>query len=146
MFAGKVGEGKRMMEIHNIKCMDYMRSIPSNHFDIAVVDPPYGHGKSSIKTGNTKSRMATSAHLKAYDNSAPPSREYFKELKRVSKNQIIWGANHFAGLFDSSSQGWIVWNKHMKGDMSDCELAYTSFDRASKLFDYVWCGIHQGTN
>ena len=74
-----------------------------------------------------------------------PSPEYFKELIRVSKNQIIWGGNYFADLLETS-QGWIVWDKQLPEGVSyaDCELAYTSYDRAIRKFVYQWSGMLQG--
>lgn len=132
------------VELLNVDCMDYMCGLENNAFDLAIVDPPYGHGNNSIKTGNTKSNIANSGKLKAYNNDKPPSRSYFKELKRVSKNQIIWGANHFAGAFHSSSSAWLVWDKQTTGSYADCELAYSSFGTVCKRFNYVWNGMHQG--
>ena len=72
--------------------------------------------------------------------------EYFKELFRVSRNQIIWGGNYFAVEIGRDSQGWIVWDKQHAADrtFADCELAWTSFDRASRIFRYMWDGMLQG--
>jgi len=134
-----------MIELHNIDCMEYMRGLADNAFELAIVDPPYGHGNNLIVKGNTRSKIATAGQFKAYDNSKSPDREYFDELMRVSKNQVIWGANHFAGKFDSSGSAWIVWDKHTTGDFSDCELAYSSFGTACRKFDYMWNGMHQGS-
>jgi len=131
--------------ILNIDCMEYMRSVPDNYFDLAIADPPYGHGNNLIVKGSTRSKIATAGQFKPYDNSKSPDREYFIELTRVSKNQIIWGANHFAGKFDSSGSAWLVWDKHTTGDFSDCELAFSSFGTACRKFDYMWNGMHQGS-
>jgi len=125
--------------------MEYMKSCADNSFDLAIVDPPYGHGNNLIVKGNTRSKIATAGQFKPYDNSKSPDREYFIELMRVSKNQIIWGANHFAGKFDSSSSAWLVWDKHTTGDFADCELAFSSFGTACRKFDYMWNGMHQGS-
>ena len=122
-----------------------MKGLQDNAFALAIVDPPYGHGNNLIVKGNTRSKIATAGRFKPYDNSKSPDRDYFDELMRVSKNQIIWGANHFAGKFDSSGSAWIVWDKHTTGDFSDCELAYSSFGTACRKFDYMWNGMHQGT-
>ena len=134
-----------MREILNIDCMKYMKTCSDNAFDLAIVDPPYGHGNRLIVKGNTRSKIATAKDFKPFDNSKSPDREYFVELMRVSKNQIIWGANHFANKFDSSGSAWLVWDKHTSGDFSDCELAYSSFGAACRKFDYMWNGMHQGT-
>lgn len=134
-----------MIDILNIDCMDYMRTLPDKSFDLAVVDPQYGHGNNLIRKGNTRSKIATGNSLKPFDNSKPPEPAYFEELKRVSKNQVIWGANHFANLFNSAGSAWLVWDKETTGDFSDCELAYSSFGTACRRFRYVWNGMHQGS-
>lgn len=134
-----------MIELLNKDCMAVMARYPDNYFDIACVDPPYGHGDNLIRKGNTRSKIVAGNNLKPYDNSKPPSPSYFKELKRVSKNQVIWGANHFANLFDASGSAWLVWDKETTGDFSDCELAYSSFGTACRRFRYVWNGMHQGS-
>lgn len=133
------------IELLNIDCMEYMKSQPDNAFDLAIVDPPYGHGNHLIVKGNTRSKIATGGRFKKFDNSRSPDKAFFQELARVSKNQIIWGANHFADKFNSSGSGWIVWDKHTTGDFADCELAYSSFGTACKKFDYMWNGKHQGS-
>lgn len=126
-------------------CLEYMCTLPDKAFDLAIVDPPYGLKQ---QTGQDK-QQSKLAHAPTYKPFAggdkkPPSKEYFIELRRVSVNQIIWGANHFAGLFDSSSSCWIVWDKHASGGFADCELAYTSFKTAVRKFDYPWNGMIQG--
>ena len=78
----------------------------------------------------------------AFDDSSAPDAEYFKELKRVSKNQIIWGANFFDGLGKASC--WIVWDKKRRGlDQADCELAWTSLKGQSRIFEFKWNGMLQ---
>ena len=74
-----------------------------------------------------------------------PTKEYFDELRRVSKNQIIWGGNYFASMLPDS-QCWIVWDKNKPEGVhyADCELAWTSFDQASKMFRFTWNGMLQG--
>ena len=111
-------------------CMDLMRQYPDKYFDLAIVDPPYG-----IKRDNQTSTICRNPkHNRKYfenknwDNSTPDG-IYFEELSRVSKNQIIWGANYFTKYLPSS-MGWIFWDKGQDLSMSDGELAFTSFDRA----------------
>jgi site-specific DNA-methyltransferase (adenine-specific) len=135
--------------ILNIDCMEYMRSVPDKHFDLAIVDPPYFDGPNrSGYFGKGYSSLGVQ-RAKYYDECkfwTVPTKEYFVELQRVSKNQIIWGANHFSGLFDSSSACWIVWDKdNGKSSFADAELAYTSFDSAVRIFKYMWNGMHQGS-
>lgn len=126
--------------------MDLMREYPDKYFDLAIVDPPYGIGASSDARGNTQHGNAA-AYSKSYgrkdwDNHKPDP-AYWIELKRVSTNQIIWGANHF-GEF-AGSPCWIVWDK-LTGDngYADCELAWTSFPSAVRKFTFRWQGMLQG--
>ena len=106
-----------------------MRGYGDNHFDVAIVDPPYGIGESGGKDRRGKSKHKK----KNWDNEIPP-KEYFNELKRISKNQIVWGANYFEM---PPSMGYVCWDKKLdNSDFSDFELAYTSFNRGAKIFRY----------
>lgn len=106
-------------------CMDYMRDLKDNAFDLAIVDPPYGINRSKHVSGNGWKGYGN----KEWDKERP-NQEYFCELKRVSKNQIIWGGNYFVEHL-KPSMGWLVWDKGQENfSTSDCELAYTSFLRA----------------
>ena len=111
--------------------MDVMREFPDKHFDLAIVDPPYGIGRDgSART--TSSHGGRKAHdFKGWDAS-PPNAEYFAELYRVSKNQIIWGANYYPQHLPPS-MGWVFWDKGQRICNSDGELAFTSFDRALRV-------------
>lgn len=115
-------------EVFNEDNMIGMARYPDKFFDLAIVDPPYGIGRDgSVKT--TSRHGGRKAHaFKGWDDKIP-SREYFKELFRVTKNQIIWGANYFTE-FLPPSMGWIFWDKGQRICNSDGELAYSSFDRA----------------
>jgi site-specific DNA-methyltransferase (adenine-specific) len=129
----------------NMDCMDFMKDVPDKFYELAVVDPPYGigeDGKSNSSRG-TKKAPATKYSYKNWDKSAP-SKEYFEELLRVSKNQIIWGANHFISKIPYDSSCWLVWDKDTAGDFADCELAWTSFKTAVRKFYYCWSGYNQG--
>jgi site-specific DNA-methyltransferase (adenine-specific) len=115
-------------EVFNMDCMEGMKQYPDKYFDLAIVDPPYGIGESG-KTNKSRSKLAKS---KDYGNKDwdfdSPELPYFHELRRVSKNQIIWGANHFIHKIPYSSPCWIVWDKvNGDNDFADCELAWTSF-------------------
>jgi site-specific DNA-methyltransferase (adenine-specific) len=117
-------------EVYNDDCMAVMARYPDKYFDLAVVDPPYGikrSGQVETFTKNTKHKRKY-FNDKKWDES-PPDEIYFNELFRVSKNQIIWGANYFTN-FLNPSMGWIFWDKGQDLTMSDGELAYTSFNRA----------------
>jgi site-specific DNA-methyltransferase (adenine-specific) len=133
-------------------CMDGMRGFPDKFFDLAVVDVPYGGGAklagsamrhSGRKYGGSNARRGEYAK-KDWDRSPPP-REYFVELMRVSRNQIIWGANCFISRMPFDSRCWIVWDKNTgANDFSDCELAWTSFDAPVRKFAFTWDGMRQG--
>jgi len=131
----------------NCDCMEYMKSLPDNAFDLAIVDPPYGIGESG-KTNKSRGKLAIAKDYKSFagDDKEPPSKDYFLELQRISKNQIIWGANHFASnLPNPSSSCWIVWDKVTgESDFADSELAYTSFKTAVRNFRFQWSGMLQG--
>lgn len=131
--------------LYNDDCMEIMRAMPDNAFDLAIVDPPYGINEDGSKN-HTRSKLAVSRDYKAFygNDKLPPDFEYFTELMRVSKNQIIWGANHFISRFSKDSSCWIVWDKDNGGnDFADCELAYTSFRTAVRKFRYRWNGMWQ---
>lgn len=125
--------------------MDYMRQFPDKFFDLAVVDPPYGIGEDGAKNHSRgKCAEATKYTPKQWDKAAPDE-VYFKELMRVSKNQIIWGANHFISRIPYDSSCWLVWDKlNGNTDFADCELAWTSFKTAVRKFTFRWQGMLQG--
>ncbi len=134
-----------MIELLNIDCMKHMAGCGDNTFDLAIVDPQYGIGQDLLRNGPTRSKLAKAGEHRMFDNTEPPPPEYFVELKRISKNQIIWGANHFCDRFDANGPRWIFWDKHTGGNVfSDGELAYTSFPGALRKFDYPWNGMIQG--
>lgn len=124
--------------------MDLMGRYPDKYFDLAIVDPPYGIRQDGHRENNRgKVAVSKKYHPGLWDQ-PEPTKEYFIELERVSKNQIIWGGNHLAHLINRKSSCWLVWNKHSSGSFADCELAFTSFDTAVRLFDYPWNGMIQG--
>ncbi len=131
--------------LYNLDCMDAMKEFPDKFFDLAIVDPPYGIGESGRKN-HTRGKMAISKKYPAFagNDEKPPDAGYFKELLRVSKNQIIWGANHFISRIPYDSHCWIVWDKdNGNTDFADCELAWTSFNTAVRKFKYKWQGMLQ---
>lgn len=113
--------------------MELMARYEDNYFDLAIVDPPYG-----IETkGNAQDRFNMGKDLSLI-NDAKPNKNYFKELFRVSKNQIIWGYNHLSDLLPSCRE-FIFWYKHQPVvTFSDGELAFTSFTKTAKCFDYPY--------
>ena len=131
---------------YNIDCMEYMATLPDKAFDLALVDPPYGIGEDGSKNHTRSSKTVKAKDYKPFygNDKEPPKREYFNELFRVSKNQIIWGANHFISNIPIDSSCWIVWNKdNGASDFADCELAWTSFKTAVRMFTWRWNGMLQ---
>lgn len=122
---------------YNSDCLEAMRQMPDKMFDLAVVDPPYGIGVDGQKERYDfkNPKHSRKGHTqKEWDKQIPP-KEYFDELFRVSKNQIIWGANYFVEHLREGHKGWIVWDKGQHDlTMSDCELAYSSFDVPTRVF------------
>ncbi len=116
-----------------------LKRYADNHFDLAIVDPPYGINASKGTWGSSNKGKVTNYGKKDWDKQ-PPNEQYFVELRRVSKNQIIWGGNYF-GLPPSSC--WLVWDKLNSGDFADCELAWTSFNTAVRKFTWRWNGMLQ---
>lgn len=120
--------------VENIDCVEGMKEFPDKFFDLAIVDPPYG-----IKINNSIGRRAgkKSNYKKAYWDNEPPTAEYFKELFRVSKNQIIWGANYFISLIPYDSSCWLMWDKKFSEDVtfSQYEMAWTSLNGTCKKFE-----------
>jgi len=124
------------MNITNECNMELMSRYEDNHFDLAIVDPPYG-------IGVTKNKRLNNISNKDWDNEIP-KKEYFEELKRVSKNQIIWGGNYFIEHL-SNTRCYLNWDKLNHSDTyADCEMAWTSFDKNAKIFKYMWDGNRYG--
>ena len=126
-----------MISLHNCDCMEFMAGLPDKAYSLAIVDPPYGIGVGSNKAG--MGRRKGDAHAKynmgEWDHEAPP-KEYFDEVRRVSVNQIVWGANHFIDRIPYPSSCWLIWDKMYSHDVSfaACELAWTSFASVAKKF------------
>ncbi len=125
------------LDLRNIDCMELMQEYPDKHFELAIVVPPYGIGASKMQMGTGKNKQWDKS--KSWDSSTPNS-EYFKELFRVSKNQIIWGGNYFNLPLVKS---WIVWDKGIYGDCSfaDAELAWSNYDRVLRIAQVRYKGF-----
>lgn len=114
-----------MVELLNIDCMEYMATQPDNAFDLAIVDPPYGIGRFG-------SRVCNEAKINEWD--IKPTQEYFKELFRVSKNQIIWGANNFEL---PPTEYFVIWDKQQTVDnFASAEYAWTNCKKPAQVFRY----------
>lgn len=124
-----------MINLYNCDCMEFMKDKPDKYYDLAIVDPPYGIGIDGQKESICKNpKHNRKKHNKKDWDSKIPDKDYFQELERVSKNQIIWGGNYFVPRLDKGKKGWIVWDKGQRGlTMSDCELAYSSFDVPTRI-------------
>jgi site-specific DNA-methyltransferase (adenine-specific) len=123
--------------VYNEDCVEGLKRFSDNHFDLAIVDPPYGIGANKMQLGNGKRKIYRGEA--DWDN-AIPTAEYWEQLFRVSKNQIVWGGNYMTE-FLPPSRCWIFWDKGT-GDNSyaDGELAWCSFDKVVKKYSRFWSG------
>lgn len=135
----------------NEDCMKIMLCYPDDYFDLAVVDPPYARGEDGgkkrsqwVKQKNgTKLFVADGGYEKKAWDCAVPSSDYFRELRRVSKAQIIFGVNYYTA--EAFGPGRIIWDKCNDGtDQSDCEIAYNSLTDRVDMFRFMWRGMMQG--
>jgi len=134
---------KAKIELLNIDCLPFMKQCSDNQFDLAIVDPPYGiniNNQSQGKGGGVAKKIDYT--VKNWDKDIP-SPEYFAELKRISKNQIVFGGNYFIEML-TNSPCWVVWDKdNGDTDFADCELAWTSFKSAVRKVKWKWSGMLQ---
>lgn len=137
---------------YNMDCMKGMAEFPDAFFDLAIVDPPYGIGVCSLAyTNGVEMVWRALAKRKDYRHNEwdiKPEKEYFDELERVSKKQIIWGGNYFSDML-KPSKSFVVWDKrcndNMVNDFADCEYAYLSNGMGvARVFRYLWNGMLQG--
>lgn len=128
-----------MQELIHADCLEYLRQRPDKSVTLCLTDPPYGL---NIAWGGQVGGNGRAFTPKAWDKHVP-AREYFDEMRRVSRHQIIWGGNMFSHLLPKS-RGWLVWYKKdglPRNSFADCELAWTSFDRNSMIFNSRWSGF-----
>ena len=144
-----------MNEVKLIDCMEYMKTVPDKYYQLSIVDPPYGIGfdreNTSMSAGERKD--GTKRNMKSWSNPRPtgyavkewdskrPGADYFNELMRVSKNQIVWGGNYFTDILPPSG-GWVVWEKGVPDGMSlsQAELAWTQCLNSIKIARILWAG------
>jgi len=126
-----------MITMLHADCMEYMAGLPDKAFELAIVDPEFGIGAGKMVHGKGKNKAWSKG--KSWDSSAPDG-AYFDELSRVSKNQIIFGANYFQL---PTGKGWIYWSKDKQDglDQGDGELAWTSFLTVCRETRIVWDGF-----
>ena len=141
-YKDKFQDKDKNITLYNMDCMELLKNTEDNYYDLAIVDPPYGIGASGQKEVKKKrlQRKRSSAQNRKHHEEKKwdyeiPTKEYFTELERVSKNQIIWGANYFVKHLSKGTKGWVVWDKQQKGLWSsDGEIAYTSFNTPARIF------------
>lgn len=128
------------IELLNIDCMEYMKTLPDKAFDLAIVDPPYGMDRKMDGTGGAGRIMRKWKRAECWD--IAPDVEYWTELFRVSKNQIVWGANNFMPHLPATTN-FVFWDKHQPApNFADGELAWTSFKGVCKKLDLPCFGAH----
>ena len=132
-------------EVYLEDCVKALKRFNDKHFDLAIVDPPYGIGADKAQNNAAMQRIKAEGKSKAgrgwklyadtdWDNETPNA-EYWQELFRVSKNQIVWGGNYFTDYLPPS-MGWIMWDKGQRDfSLADGELAWTSFNKALRIFE-----------
>lgn len=120
-----------MIELHNVDCMEYLATLEDNAFELAIVDPPYGAVELMI-SGGGKSKVLRE-EMGKWDKR--PNKKYFDEIRRVSKNQIVWGANYFIDKLPLSSR-WLCWDKGKLHNFPEFELAWMSFNKPSRMLRY----------
>ena len=131
-------------DVYNVDCVEYMRTLPDGYFDLAVADPPYSHGNREviIKGGRfhrgrfNRYRQVDGVEIDIDEWDKTPEDAFFEELFRVSKNQIIWGANYFDGM--PATRCFLIWKKQIPENfsMAMCEYAWTSFDDNAKVVEF----------
>lgn len=128
------------LEFFNADCMHLMKNFKDKEFDLAIIDPPYGIGAGSVNFQNGTRKKPSKFHKVNDWDSSIPTAEYWEQLFRVSKNQIVWGGNYMTE-FLPPSRCWIFWDK-VTGDNSyaDGELAWCSFDKVVKKYSRFWSG------
>lgn len=127
---------------YNMDCMAYMKTLPDKAFDLAVVDPPYFDGPNRRGYYGSKQSVGPRVVYDTLEQWDLPGEDYFRELCRISKAQIVWGCNYYAFPF---GPGRIVWDKcNGESSFSDCEVAYCSLHDSVRLFRYMWNGMCQG--
>lgn len=126
-------------EVYNIDCIEFMKQFPDKHFELAIVDPPYGINadKNAFKNGVTCKANGFKVHKNTNWDNEIPSKEYFTELFRVSKEQIIWGGNYFTDILPPV-MSWIIWDKMQYNfSFSDGEMGWYSKNTKMKIFRYA---------
>lgn len=140
----------KLNKIHCMDCLDFMREVPDNYYDLILTDPPYGidvnnqgwHTYDCMFGGGQGVKSERKYDAKDWDKEIP-SKEIFEQILRISKNQIIFGGNYFIEYLHNSNC-WLFWDKDNGGnDFADGELAWTSFKSAVRKYKFRWNGMLQ---
>ena len=127
------------IELHNVDCLPFMKQCEDKQFDLAIVDPPYGIGANKMALGNGKKKIYRGEN--DWDAEIP-KKEYWDELMRISKNQIVWGGNYFTEFLPPTG-AWVFWDKGTgDNDFADGELAWTSFKGTLRKVKRSWVGAN----
>ncbi len=132
------------INLYNENCLPAMKKMADNQYSLAIVDPPYGIGNTWSKS--KRDRFYKIGDNYTYKNDKIPSKEYFEQLLRVSENQIIWGGNYYTEYLRPTNS-WIIWDKVRNADvtfMSEAELAWTSFQKVTRIIRIQWDGAKKG--
>jgi site-specific DNA-methyltransferase (adenine-specific) len=130
---------QRISQVTNEDCMELMSRYPDKYFELAIVDPPYGIGANKMQLGNGKRKIYRGKL--DWDNSIPTA-DYWSELFRVSKNQVVWGGNYMIEYLKPTS-AWLFWDKGTgENDFADGELAWTSYNGALRKINKSWVGAN----
>jgi site-specific DNA-methyltransferase (adenine-specific) len=121
------------ISIYNCDCMELLKQTPDNYYSLALVDPPYGINMGMGHKGSEKRGDKNKYKTFAGGDNSIPNKEYFNELFRISKNQIIWGANYMTEFLEPKSS-WIIWDKKQPEEFSMAELAWSSFGSPMKIY------------
>ena len=127
------------IELHNVDCLPFMKQCKDKQFDLAIVDPPYGINadENAYKNGINCKANGFKEHKKGGWDNAIPTKEYFEELFRISKHQIIWGGNYFTEYL-KPMMSWIIWDKMQHNfSFADGEMAWNSFGTKMKIMQYA---------
>lgn len=129
--------------IVNADCLEYMKTLPDKSIDLVLTDPPYGIFKPIGQDGAMGNFSGMGVEAVEWDKK--PSADIFNEIKRVSRDYIVWGGNYFADILGPCKEPWI-WDKQTgKNYFADGELAFTSYQGTLRIFHHQWCGAFKAS-
>lgn len=132
-------ETRNNINFHLCDCIEFMKTKPDKYYDLCIVDPPYGIGANKMTLGNGKKKIYRGQA--DWDNTIPTA-EYWEQLFRVSKNQVVWGGNYMTEFLKPTG-AWLFWDKGTgENDFADGELAWTSYNGALRKITKSWVGAN----